>query len=191
MESTPEVQKFRARLQRLDGLIQEVERSTDAASRARTQEIVRTVLELHEKGLERILQAVAGAGEAGRAVLDALAQDEQVACTLLLHGLHPRGFEERVLEALEKVRPYLRSHGGNVELLSITDGAVRVRMVGSCHSCPSSSATLRQLIAQAIYDAAPDVLAVEVERVSEPPAPAGLVQLGRLPRADHTSLSVG
>ena len=49
---------------------------------------------------------------------------------LLLHGLHPLGVEERVLQALEDVRPYLRSHGGNVELVEVSEGVARLRLHG-------------------------------------------------------------
>jgi Fe-S cluster biogenesis protein NfuA len=85
----------------------------------------------------------------------------------LLHGLHPLGVEDRVRQALEGVRPYLRSHGGNVELLGVSDGVVRLRLNGSCHSCPSSAVTMQQTIEEAIYGKAPEVTAVEVEGAPE------------------------
>jgi len=82
---------------------------------------------------------------------------------LLLYGLHPLDLESRVGQALEKVRPYLHSHGGNIELLGLTDGIVRLRLHGSCHGCPSSAQTLKQTIEEAIFEIAPDVTAIEVE----------------------------
>ena len=99
---------------------------------------------------------------------------------LLLYGLHPLDLEARVQQALEKVRPLLRSHGGNVELLGIADGVVRLRMLGSCHGCPSSAMTLKNAIEEAIYAAAPDATAIEVEGVAEPPPPGGIVQIAPL-----------
>ena len=103
------------------------------------------------------------AGEAGAAILDACARDDVVGGLLLLHGLHPLDLEARVRQALEQVRPYLRSHGGNVELLGVGDGVVRLRLEGSCHGCPSSAVTMKQTIEEAILAKAPDVTAVEVE----------------------------
>ena len=50
------------------------------------------------------------------------------------------------------------------------DGVVRLRMQGSCHGCPSSAMTLKNAIEEAIYAAAPDVAAIEVEGVVDPPA---------------------
>jgi Fe-S cluster biogenesis protein NfuA len=82
------------------------------------------------------------------------------------------------MQALDKVRPYLQSHGGNVSLLEIRDGAVRLKLEGSCHGCGSSAETLKQMIEQAIYDAAPDIMALEVQGVVEQQAAPKLVQLG-------------
>src|SRR6185295_19669255 len=96
-------------------------------------------------------------------IVDQLAQDELVASVLLLYDLHPVDLETRVRRALEKNRPYLKSHGGNVELVAIDDGVVRLRMEGSCHGCPSSAVTLKLAIEQAIHEAAPDVNAILVE----------------------------
>ncbi len=71
--------------------------------------------------------------------------------------------------ALDQVRPYLGSHGGNVELVSVAaDGAVHLRMQGSCHGCPSSAITLKNSIEQAIYDKAPDVTSIHVADAPEP-----------------------
>ena len=47
----------------------------------------------------------------------------------------------RVMDALDKVRPYLGSHGGDVELVGISGDTVRLRLVGTCGSCPSSSSS--------------------------------------------------
>jgi Fe-S cluster biogenesis protein NfuA len=87
----------------------------------------------------------------------------------------------RVRAAVDRVRSALRSHGGTVELLDVNDGVVRVRVETGGRSCPSSAGTLRQMIERAVYDAAPDVAALEVEGLA-PAATDGLVQLGlRLP----------
>jgi Fe-S cluster biogenesis protein NfuA len=169
---------FQAGLQRLDGLLREVDRFPDPAVQEHARNVVRAVLDLHAAGLGRLLDHLEDAGEAGRAVLDACAADEVVAGLLLLHGLHPLGVEERVRQALEGVRPYLRSHGGNVELLSISEGVVRLRLEGSCHSCPSSALTMRQTIEEAIVVRAPDVTAIEVE---------GLVESAPHPAADGSA----
>ena len=90
-----------------------------------------------------------------------------MASLLVLHGLHPRDTETRVVEALDKVRPYLGSHAGGVELLGVDpEGVVRLRLEGSCDGCPSSTMTVKLAIERAIEEAAPDVTAVEVENLT-------------------------
>ena len=71
--------------------------------------------------------------------------------------------------AIEKSRAYLKSHGGNVELASVEDGAVHVRLQGTCGSCSSSSDTMKNHVEEAIYEAAPEVVTVIAE--SMPPIP--------------------
>ncbi len=150
-------------MQRLESLLTEVDDGADPATKAKVREIVQSLMDYHGAAIEKMVSAMANDGNGGRAMLDKLANDELVGSALLLYGLHPLDIETRVQTALEKSRPYLRSHGGNVELLSIEDGIVRLRMEGSCKGCPSSAMTMKSTIEKAIYDAAPDVSAIEVE----------------------------
>ena len=60
-----------------------------------------------------------------------LATDDLVASLLLVHGLHPHDVERRVSDALDRVRPYLGSHGGDVDLLEVTDGPDGMHACGS------------------------------------------------------------
>ena len=107
--------------------------------------------------------------EKGYALLKAFAEDELIRSLLLVHGLHPIDVETRIVQALDEVRPYLKSHGGNVELVGVEDGVAHLRLQGSCHGCPSSAMTLKLTIEEAISKAAPDLDGLEVEGVSEPP----------------------
>jgi Fe-S cluster biogenesis protein NfuA/nitrite reductase/ring-hydroxylating ferredoxin subunit len=66
-------------------------------------------------------------------------------------------------DALDQVRPYLQSHGGNVELISLTDQTARLRFQGTCKSCASSAVTLELAIRHAIEEACPDLASFEVE----------------------------
>lgn len=94
-----------------------------------------------------------------------LADDELVASLLVLHDLHPLGLEDRVRRALEGVRPYLASHGGDVEVLAVDGdaGVVTLRMLGSCDGCASSSVTLELAVQRAIEEAAPEITHIEVD----------------------------
>ncbi len=152
---------FQQRLQRVETLLHTLQ-SADPATRASAEELVQTLLELHGTGLNRIMEIVWEAGPEGeRLIQETLPEDTVISHLLLLHGLHPLPIEARVQRALDTVRPYMESHGGNVELLSVEDGVVRVRLQGNCGSCPASSMTLKLAVEDAIYEAAPDVVAVE------------------------------
>jgi Fe-S cluster biogenesis protein NfuA len=72
---------------------------------------------------------------------------------------------------LESVRPFLASHGGNVELVGIREGRAKLRLQGSCHGCPSSTVTLKLAIEDAIQKAAPDLEGIDAEGVVDPPGP--------------------
>jgi Fe-S cluster biogenesis protein NfuA len=152
---------------RIEELIAQLERTADPAAVAQARALVQAVLEFHGRALARLLGHLSAAGAANRALFDTLAGDDLVASLLLLHDLHPNDLDARVACALERVRPQLHSHGGDVELVGLEGGVVRLRMRGSCHGCPSSSITLRGLIETAIYNEAPDVAAIEVEGVIE------------------------
>jgi Fe-S cluster biogenesis protein NfuA/nitrite reductase/ring-hydroxylating ferredoxin subunit len=164
-------QGLQERAARMETLLGEIESLQDPNARAKAAEVVQVLLELYGEGLARVMEVVAQ-GEDSERAFEVLAGDELVSHLLLLHGLHPLDVETRVVRALEEVRPYLQSHGGNVELLGIEGGVARVRMQGSCDGCPSSAVTLKLAIEEAVQKAAPDLEGIEAEGVNEPqPAP--------------------
>lgn len=168
---------FQQLSQRIEALVNRFETATDPQVRADALELVQALMDLHGAGLDRLMEIVAGAGAPGEALMEDFARDELVVGLLLLYGLHPHDLETRVRLALERVQPYLHSHGGNVELLHVNDGIVRLRLVGSCQTCPSSTLTLKTAIERAIYEAAPDVVEIISEGgAAEAPA-NGFVQL--------------
>jgi Fe-S cluster biogenesis protein NfuA/nitrite reductase/ring-hydroxylating ferredoxin subunit len=117
---------------------------------------------------------------------DRFAADDLVASLLLVHGLHPHDVERRVSDALDSVRPYLGSHGGDVSLLGVVDGVVRLQFQGSCKSCPSSSVTLELAVEDAVRAAAPEIESIEVvaaENVSTP----SVIPAESLMRRVHTN----
>jgi Fe-S cluster biogenesis protein NfuA len=66
------------------------------------------------------------------------------------------GFESRLREVLEKVRPFLQMDGGDIELVAIEDKNALVRLTGACHGCPSATYTLKMGVEQAIRRELPD-----------------------------------
>ncbi|MDF2947756.1 MAG: hypothetical protein K0S51_2435 [Bacillales bacterium] len=69
--------------------------------------------------------------------------------------------QEQVQEVLDKLRPFLQRDGGDVELVDIEDGIVKLRLMGACGSCPSSTITLKAGIERALLEEVPGVIEVE------------------------------
>ena len=149
---------------------------------------MRSLLDLYGGGLARMMEIVYDS-PAGGELFDRFAADDLVSSLLLLHDLHPEDTETRILRALDGVRPYLGSHGGDVTLLGI-DGTTSSACgwKGAATAAPSSSITMKLAIEKAIGEAAPEVTRIEVEGVAEPgrhrcfcarrPAAGSLVQIG-------------
>ena len=174
--------------ERIDGLIEALATAPQgpptpaAPARAREQaeELVRAVTDLYGAGLERLLDIAYDSGRLDDELLGLLADDELVASLLLVHGLHPYDVRTRVERALDSARPYLGSHGGDVELLDVSDeGVVQLRLLGSCDGCPSSSVTLELAVQDAIEAAAPEIVSIEVDTPSSTTTP-GLIPVESL-----------
>jgi Fe-S cluster biogenesis protein NfuA len=173
--TTPPDQQFHQRMQRVEGLLQEIESFPDARARETAREVVQALMDLHGAGLAAMLELLGAAGEPGRALIDAFARDGLIANLLLLYGLHPVDLNARVRVALETIRPTLRAGQGDVELLELSDGVVRVRLTASDDG--SSTEALRTALQDAIVAAAPDVTAIEVEVALTAAAASRLIPL--------------
>jgi len=68
---------------------------------------------------------------------------------------------EKVEAALKEIRPSLQADGGDVELVDVENGIVKVRMTGACGGCPMSQMTLKQGIERRIKEAIPEILSVD------------------------------
>lgn len=162
---------------RIQALVEEMEALPESA-RLKMADLVQRLLDIYGEGLARMLEIIARESDAATGIrtIQALAADDLVSHLLMLHDLHPIDVAERVEKALEEVRPYLQSHGGDVELLGIEEGVAHLRLIGHCSSCPSSTITLRTAVEEAIRKTAPDLLGIEAAGDAELPArPAGSV----------------
>jgi Fe-S cluster biogenesis protein NfuA/nitrite reductase/ring-hydroxylating ferredoxin subunit len=156
---------------RVEELTAQLEAIGDPFARSCAEELAGALMGLYGEGLERIFEALEAEGPSTAALRERLSDDGVVASLMLIHGLYPVALEARVREALDSVRPYMESHGGNVELLGIEDGIAKLRLEGSCNGCPASASTMELAIEQALQDAAPDLEGIDVEGVT-PAAPA-------------------
>lgn len=164
-----------------------------AAARERAEHLVREVTDLYGAALQRMM---GHATQVSPELADDLAADDLVASLLLVHGLHPHSVERRISDALDTVRPYLGSHGGDVHLLDVTgatgDCTARLQFSGSCKTCPSSAVTLELAVEDAVRAAAPEISSIEVV-AQEPPTDTHIIPaqslLNRVHAAGHTPVA--
>ncbi len=64
---------------------------------------------------------------------------------------------EKVEAALDKIRPSLVADGGNVELIDVNDGVVKLKLTGACASCPMSTLTLKNGIERILKQEIPEI----------------------------------
>ncbi len=169
-EVPPPPQDLRTIGDRIEQLLEVLQINADPRAFAGVEELLRLFSELYGAGLLRVVElARAEAPD----FLERLAEDDLVASLLLVHGLHPDSLDSRVKDALARVRPFLATHGGDVELLDVDAeaGAVRLRLLGSCDGCPSSAITLQGAVETAIVEAAPEIVTIDVDQPSAPPGP--------------------
>jgi Fe-S cluster biogenesis protein NfuA/nitrite reductase/ring-hydroxylating ferredoxin subunit len=158
--------------------------------RERTEQLAGELTDLYGAALERMVSIAARSNPelAGR-----FAADDLVASLMLVHGLHPHGVERRIENALDSVRPYLGSHGGDVKLLGVADDVVRLQFAGSCKSCPSSAVTLEFAVEDAVRAAAPEIVSIEVVATENSSAgsSSGLISVDSLMSHVHTKEPAG
>lgn len=162
------------------------------AARERAEELIRELTDLYGAGLERIVAVVTAANPD---LIEQFASDDLVASLLLVHDLHPHGVRQRIEDALDSVRPYLGSHGGDVDLLDVVetpDGlTVRLQFAGSCKSCPSSAVTLEFAVEDAVHAAAPEIASIEVVAPEPESKSPGLISAESLLSRVRTKESPG
>jgi len=148
----------------LDALVAEINRfeaiasEWDESQRATVMGLKRAIEALHREALTRMIRSVK---QESLSALRQAAEDEVVYGVLRYHDLikAPQPpLEQRIEMALAEVRPGLKSHHGDVELVSIRlPDTVEVRLVGTCSHCPASSLTLSEGVEQAIKRYCPEI----------------------------------
>ena len=170
---------FRGDIQRIGELVQQIESIADPALRATAKNLVQSLMDLHGAAFEKTLEVVADSGEQGMTIIDRLGRDSLVSSVLILYGLHPEDLQTRVIKAVDRIRPTLRKQGCELELVSIGDGHIRLRVETGSHTCGSTAKTVQATLEGAMYDAAPDLTSLSIEGLEEKPA-SGFVALGKL-----------
>lgn len=150
-------------LDRLEDLLAEVEARPEDEQRP-VFELLDGVDALHRLAVQRLADVL---GEA--ALRSVTAADPAVGWLFTAYGV---GVDDTAAaeQALDQVRPYLTSHGGDVEVLAVDRGAVTVRLTGACSGCTASAVTLQAGVEEALRENLPGFDRMVV--VEDPAAPA-------------------
>lgn len=148
---------------RIDDLVQRVEMIADPAVRANVIALIQSLLELHGRAIGRLSELLLQSGETGRKILDDFASDEVASGLMLLYECHPESLETRVEKAVNRIQENVRSSGGDVKVLGIDSGRVRIRITGSGSGCGGSQSAVKKTVEDIVYSFAPDVTAIEIE----------------------------
>lgn len=144
-------------------------RSLDPAAQAKALALKSAIEEFHKEGLTQIVRALKQ-DPRGKEILFDLVDLPEVHALLSMHGLIRADLRTRVSRVIDMVRPYMQSHGGDIELVDLTPGTVWIRMSGACHGCSLSAQTLRNSVEEAIREHIPEPL--KIEQAPGDPVPA-------------------
>lgn len=146
---------------RVDKALKNVESLTDENAKTRALGLKTAVEDFHKFALTKIVQKLK-ADERGKELLFELIDEPSVYALLQLHGIVKPNINARISQVLDAVRPYMQSHGGDVEFVNYEDSTVYVRLAGSCNGCSQSAVTLREGVEEALLHNIPEVKKVEV-----------------------------
>ncbi len=151
--------QFEALVESVDQKLESIEKNSVPGFCQQVGELVNDLLEMYRMGFEQVMHYA----RSYPGLPQKFAEDPVLGPLLMIHNMHPLSFEERVNKALENVRPYLKTHDGNVRLNSVKQGIVTLVLEGHCQGCPSSRITVKTAIEQELMRWAPDMLDLIVE----------------------------
>ncbi|MGH2772188.1 MAG: NifU family protein [Actinomycetota bacterium] len=167
---------------RIGEIAGELEQHPDPDVKNKVFEMLDWVEAFHREAVTRIVQMLPyeavetlHADPVVNHLLDTYIEDEE----------SPVDLDNLIEEALEEIRPYVHSHGGEMEVLGVDKehGIVKLNLMGSCHGCPSSSLTLTQGVETKLKEKWPGFRKLEVEGAEDAPAPGKLLQINTLKRS--------
>jgi Fe-S cluster biogenesis protein NfuA/nitrite reductase/ring-hydroxylating ferredoxin subunit len=125
-------------------------------AREKAMELKEAIESFHAHGLKKLIDTFRKTEE-GKKLLFQAVEEPAIYALFLMHGLIKRDLFTRVAAVLEEVRPYMNSHGGDVELVKVEDGTVHVRLRGACSGCSLSAVTLKNGVEEAVKSRIPEI----------------------------------
>lgn len=153
-------EEFETLAEKVDEAIAEVRALEDKAQNS-AMNMKRAVEEFHKFGLIKLVQLLKS-DEHGKELLFQAVDEPSIYALFAMHGIVRADVQTRVKRVIEMVRPYMQSHGGDVELVEVQSDTVYVRLHGACNGCSMSSVTLRNGVEEALKEHVPEIINIEV-----------------------------
>jgi Fe-S cluster biogenesis protein NfuA/nitrite reductase/ring-hydroxylating ferredoxin subunit len=141
----------------------------DDQARECALELQRAIETFHKEALTRIVRRLKD-DPRGKELLFDLVDDPLIYALFARHEIVRPNIVARVSRVLDAARPYIHSHGGDVELVEVRENVVYVRLHGSCNGCSLSAVTLRNEIEAALRANVPEIVGVQVVAAGAVPA---------------------
>lgn len=170
--------EFQDRAGKIEKLLERVTALGDGDARSTALELVQSFMDLQGAAITHVMEILSDCGDTGRNALAKLGKDPLVCGLMVLYGIHPVALEDRVKGAIEQVTPQLRKNSASVELLNVSESLVRIKLEISSHGCGSSPNAAKQLVEQAIREAAPEI--AEVIADGAPSNSAGFISVNMI-----------
>lgn len=151
---------FEALAEKVDESIAEVRALEDKAQTS-AMSMKRAIEEFHKFGLIKMVQMLKE-DERGKELLFAMVDEPSIYALFSMHGIVRADVPTRVRRVIDMVRPYMQSHGGDVELVEVEADTVYLRLHGACNGCSMSSVTLRNGVEEALNEHVPEIVNIEV-----------------------------
>lgn len=171
MGADPRQEAARRFTEAMEGLLQHPHEEV----RHLTEGLLGGMDQIHREALARITNLLDHHG-----LMAAAAADPVIAGVLDLYELLPATPADEVERALEGVRPYIQSHGGQLEVLGVDDGVVKVRLAGSCAGCSGSAMTLKRGVEAALREGFAGFAGMQVEEAEAAPARPTFIGLDQI-----------
>ncbi len=163
----------------LENLAEQVDKTLEVVNqlpeeeRTKALDLKQAIEAFHKVGLTKIVQSLK-ADPRGKELLFELIDEPEIYALFLMHGIVRPSLPMRVSQVIDSVRPYMQSHGGDVELVEVQQDTVYIRLLGACNGCSMSAVTLREGVEEALLEHVPEIQNIEV--IENDPAP-GMIML--------------
>jgi hypothetical protein len=161
---------------KLEQVLAEIRELVPLPAWQRVEDALRRVVRLYGAGLSRAIDHARSTGADARAFDRAMIDDELLASLLVLHGLHPQPFEERVHRAVARVRGELGLADDALVLVAIDRSAVQLAASGGLQTGAMAPSLAESIVRRVIETAAPEVTSIAITGIA-PPRDPSLVQL--------------